>query len=72
MALCNNTTGSANTASGWGALRANTTGSFNTASGDSALYFNTTGFENTAIGVSTPGPTPPDNNTATGGEALRV
>ncbi len=45
-----NTTGSANTASGFDALYANTTGEFNTASGFGALGVNMTGNSNTAIG----------------------
>jgi hypothetical protein len=44
------TTGSDNTATGYGALLHNTTGSDNTASGRIALYFNTTGYSNTATG----------------------
>jgi len=43
--------GTANTASGDGALLNNTTGNDNTASGDDALVLNTTGSENTAAGV---------------------
>jgi trimeric autotransporter adhesin len=44
------TTGTDNTASGFGALMADTTGSENSASGSYALYFNTTGNRNTANG----------------------
>ncbi|MGD0922071.1 MAG: hypothetical protein ABSA70_09940, partial [Terriglobia bacterium] len=44
------TTGSENTASGYGALWSNTTGSYNTASGSYALRANTTGMANTASG----------------------
>ena len=44
------TTGTDNTASGFGALMADTTGSENSASGSCALYFNTTGNRNTANG----------------------
>jgi hypothetical protein len=49
-ALCSNTTGDSNTASGSDALRLNDTGSNNTATGSDALRENTTGYENTANG----------------------
>ena len=46
-----NTTGGANTASGYQAMYSNTTGNNNTASGVQALYYNTTGNDNTASGT---------------------
>ena len=49
-ALASNTTGNANTASGWTALKSATTSSGNTATGYGALTFNTTGDQNTASG----------------------
>ena len=65
------TTGKANTAIGYRALRKNKTGSRNTAIGYKALYMNTTGKDNTASGVSalfrnTKG----EHNTASGRTAL--
>ena len=50
LALFSNTTGSDNTANGFGALSSNTTGDRNTATGNEALRFNNTGFLNTANG----------------------
>jgi hypothetical protein len=65
------TTGTYNTASGYGALAVNTTGSSNTADGLEALYSNTTGYNNTGSGfetllLNTTGL----NNTASGAQAL--
>ena len=65
------TTGSGNTADGFGALSVNSTGNYNTASGYAALNRNTTGALNTASGddalvFNTTG----SNNTAFGADAL--
>jgi hypothetical protein len=65
------TTGTYNTASGYGALAVNTTGSSNTADGLEALYSNTTGYNNTGSGfetllLNTTGL----NNTGSGAQAL--
>lgn len=49
-ALLNNTTGGANTGSGYQSLYSNTIGSNNSAFGANALSFNTTGTQNTATG----------------------
>ncbi len=64
-------TGTANTATGSGALESNTSGSANTASGSGALLFNTIGTYNTASGFgSLYENTTGLYNTATGYEAL--
>ena len=70
-ALNQNTTGVANTATGFNALSRNTTGELNTATGQAALRNNTTGISNTATGssalrVNTTG----NDNTAIGHRAL--
>jgi hypothetical protein len=70
-ALCANTTGCQNVATGFQALKANTTGCQNTATGFCALQANTTGCCNTAQGrVALRDNTTGINNTATGGVAL--
>jgi len=50
LALGSNTTGSDNTANGFGALLLNTTGPNNTAVGFEVLFANSTGFENAGTG----------------------
>ena len=65
------TTGSLNTANGYGALSSNTTGYFNTAAGTYALPLNTTGYYNTAAGTyALYSNTTGINNTAIGAYAL--
>jgi hypothetical protein len=72
LALFSNTTGSFNTASGYGALFKNTIGGSNTAVGYAALYGNTIGVYNTAIGWKALNNTTGDGvwNTACGAMAL--
>jgi hypothetical protein len=73
FALASNTTGGSNTAMGFEALASNTTGGMdNTATGSTALFSNTTGSTNTAMGyLALQDNTTSNNNTATGGFALR-
>jgi hypothetical protein len=66
-----NTTGSSNTASGYGSLNANTTGSYNTANGTNSLTLNTAGIYNTASGYgSLSSNTTGSKNTASGINSL--
>jgi Chaperone of endosialidase len=70
-ALIQNTTGSTNTATGFGSLNNNTTGNNNTAAGTGSLESNTTGFTNSAVGgAALRNNTTGAQNTAIGGEAL--
>ncbi len=76
--LYTNTTGTCNTAIGWGACIQNTTGSANTALGEGALFLNNTGSWNVAVGInalrgvgiSGPGASCGNSNTAVGSETL--
>jgi hypothetical protein len=72
LALQGNTTGSDNTAAGFGALLSNTTGMGNTAIGSNALESNSTGTYNTAVGNYAMffGGAGASNNTAIGANAL--
>ena len=71
QALLSNTTGSANTATGFLALQNNTTGNNNTATGVEALKGNATGGNNTANGIQALlNNTTGNNNTASGAAAL--
>ncbi len=66
-----NTTGFANTAVGFDALRATNTGSLNTGLGEKALRFNTSGSRNTAVGSGAAySATAANDNTAAGYHAL--
>lgn len=69
--LFKNTTGSSNTAHGYGALYENTTGYYNVALGSNAMYLNTTGNFNTATGYYTfSSNTTGTHNSASGFRAL--